>query len=275
MGTQETSMKYAIYSSIALILSILLGILLMKLVTKKETGKGKKILLSALFSLLIITAVSLIYLLPYQKAEESALEVLKSDEKIEYVEEKKYYAFLQEGNDTALIFYPGAKVDEKAYARLAKTIAEEGIDVYVVKMPFHMALFGSNRAEEIIEENDYERVYLAGHSLGGTMASSFASSHEENVHGLILLASYPSKKIPDSVLLYSIYGDKDGCLEKEAYENSREYWPERNGEAVLPGGNHAQFGEYGKQKGDGTAEISAEEQISRCAEEIVFFIKNS
>lgn len=28
----------------------------------------------------------------------------------------------------------------------------------------------------------------------------------------------------------------------------------------IPGGNHAQFGNYGVQKGDGTASISAEEQ---------------
>ena len=36
--------------------------------------------------------------------------------------------------------------------------------------------------------------------------------------------------------------------------------PQVYGEHVITGGNHAWFGSYGEQKGDGTAAISHEEQ---------------
>ena len=44
-------------------------------------------------------------------------------------------------------------------------------------------------------------------------------------------------------------------------------------EVVIDGGNHAQFGSYGVQKGDGTAEISASDQLEITAEKIIDFIR--
>jgi hypothetical protein len=44
--------------------------------------------------------------------------------------------------------------------------------------------------------------------------------------------------------------------------------PGNHKEYVIQGGNHAQFGDYGEQKGDGTAAISAQEQqrqaVNKC-----------
>lgn len=40
----------------------------------------------------------------------------------------------------------------------------------------------------------------------------------------------------------------------------------------IQGGNHAMFGNYGKQKGDPDGTISAEEQQKRTVEEIEIFI---
>ena len=44
---------------------------------------------------------------------------------------------------------------------------------------------------------------------------------------------------------------------------------------IIEGGNHAQFGNYGKQKGDPDATISAEEQQTIAVNAIVEFIKRS
>ena len=41
----------------------------------------------------------------------------------------------------------------------------------------------------------------------------------------------------------------------------------------IAGGNHAQFGDYGEQAGDGKAEIALQEQQRRTIEEIKGFLK--
>ncbi|MBN2882364.1 MAG: hypothetical protein JXN10_02475, partial [Clostridia bacterium] len=41
----------------------------------------------------------------------------------------------------------------------------------------------------------------------------------------------------------------------------------------ITGGNHAYFGNYGEQKGDGTASISREEQQNITAKAVIDFMK--
>lgn len=94
--------------------------------------------------------------------------------------------------------------------------------------------------------------------MGGMTAALYTCSHPDAVDGLILLAAYSTKELPDEVRLCSIYGSEDGCLDRKEYEQME--WPADSREIVIPGGNHAQFGDYGHQKGDGEALISAQEQ---------------
>ena len=58
-------------------------------------------------------------------------------------------------------------------------------------------------------------------------------------------------------------------------EKYREYFsmlPEDTMETVILGGNHAFFGSYGAQEGDGDAAISAQEQLRLTAEAVTEFI---
>ena len=52
-------------------------------------------------------------------------------------------------------------------------------------------------------------------------------------------------------------------MKAEMYASGKQFWPENAMELVIPGGNHAQFGDYGLQHGDGTATISAEAQLTQ------------
>lgn len=269
-------MKYAVYSSIALLLSFAAGYMIVRFFNRKRNISNlKRVLLTILSGTLIISLISLAYLLPYQKAEPVCNEYLTSSDNYQFIEDSSFYAFLHSDSDTVFIIYPGAKVDHHAYGQLASHLAASGMDVYVIRMPFHMALFNIRAADAILKNDSYSRAYLCGHSLGGTMAARYVIDNPDKASGLILLASYPDKKLPDDVLMLSIYGDHDGCLEMEPYRNARDNWPKVSLEQVIEGGNHAQFGQYGFQKGDGTASITADQQISETAEVIISFLKQS
>lgn len=202
-----------------------------------------------------------IYLCTYYPAVDVE-EYLASTESVQVTEVSEGLLFDGSSEDTALIFYPGAKVDIKAYAPILYMLAENGVDCFVVDMPFHMAFLGSNRAEEIMEEYpEYDTWYLGGHSLGGAMAANFAAEHTGELEGLFLLAAYPTKDLSESDLkAVTIYGSEDGVLNRKKLEEGQALLPEGSVQICIEGGNHAQFGSYGEQKKDGKAEISAKEQ---------------
>ena len=169
--------------------------------------------------------------------------------------------------EKALIFYPGAKVETEAYAPIMYMLAENGIDCFLVEMPCHMAFFGINRAEKIIKNYDYKEWYLGGHSLGGAMAANFVADHIDEVSGLFLLAAYPTKDLSTSdISVVTVYGSRDGVLNIDKIITGRELMPNDYKEVCIEGGNHAQFGSYGVQKGDEVAEISAAEQWKQAVE---------
>ena len=55
----------------------------------------------------------------------------------------------------------------------------------------------------------------------------------------------------------------------------RKLMPSVYEEFCIQGGNHAGYGDYGVQKGDGEADVSAKEQQEETAEKIVEFCEQS
>lgn len=193
-------------------------------------------------------------------------------EKMEETED--YIVYGDTKSSVGFIFYPGAKVDEAAYAPILDALAEDGMCCVVVKMPYHMAIFDTNAATDVGETfSDVKQWYIGGHSMGGAMAAGYATRHEAELEGLILLAAYPTKEIEELPVL-SVYGSEDEVLNLDEYEDSITY-AENLTERIIEGGNHAGFGNYGEQKGDGTAEIMREEQWQETVDYILNFIKDS
>ena len=174
-----------------------------------------------------------------------------------------------------VIFYPGAKVEHTAYIPLMRVLADEGVLAVVVKMPYNLALLKQTAVEGIREQFPYiENWYMAGHSLGGSMAASYVSGHTESFDGLILLASYSTKDLSESGLsVLSVYGSLDEVLNRDKYEGNLDNLPEGYTEVVIEGANHAGFGVYGEQSGGGEATILAYEQINKTAKIIAEFVK--
>ena len=143
------------------------------------------------------------------------------------------------------------------------------MDVCLVRMPFRLAVFGVNKADHVMAHHDYARWYIGGHSLGGAMAASYAAAHSGQLSGLYLLAAYPTNPLDENTRAAVIYGSEDGVLNRTRLAEAKRYLPGSSVTYVIEGGNHAQFGNYGIQSGDGKAVISAEEQQRRTAELIM------
>ena len=200
-----------------------------------------------------------------------------SDETVNVLNEKSWYRFdFQESDDQAIVFYIGAKVDPVAYAPLASKISHEGVDVYLIKSPLNFPLLSLNAADEVAALNRHKDLYMMGHSFGGsTAAMYFSNAKSDAFKGIIFLASYSTKKIDDSFHCLSLYGTNDLVLNKAEYENNRMNLPINYQEIIIEGGNHAYFGDYGSQSGDGGASISQEEQISITSSAVIHFLKDA
>jgi dienelactone hydrolase len=169
------------------------------------------------------------------------------------------------------IFYPGGKVEHTAYIPLMQTLAAEGVVCVLIEMPFRLAVLDMNAADGVTARfPEVENWYLGGHSLGGSMAASYLASHAEDFEGLILLGAYSTADLSGTDLsVLSVYGSEDGVMNSGKYADHKSNLPEGFTEEVIDGGNHAYFGLYGEQEGDGAASITPTEQIRQTAEAIL------
>lgn len=247
-------------------------LLIIGLTFKAKPSTFKKVLISILTIVLLLTGGFYVYVSSYYHAEDIN-DALQSDSKVIVTHNRTGYVFHNRNASTALIFYPGGKVETSAYAPLMKRLAHEGIDCFLCEMRFHLAMFSYKEASRIIRTTTYDHYYLAGHSLGGVFASYYASQMPSQIDGIIMLAAYPSRTVPDSCRYFTLYGSQDGILKRKAYQQAKKYWPKEVQEYVLNGGNHAQFGNYGDQKGDHPASITTEKQQEITAQQIIRFMK--
>jgi hypothetical protein len=248
-----------------------IGGLLGMLFFHHKTRKWRFKILVPLFAFVDATVIAfLLWSSVYYTADISAESAMLSDDIVKVEKTETGWLFDGPSDETALIFYPGAKVDEKAYSPMLRKIAEEDMDVYLVKMPLHLAFFGINKAGKIVDNSAYEQYYMAGHSLGGAMAADYAAVHESDFDGIFLFGAYPTKEMNLDTLL--IYGSEDGVLNRKRVENASSLISGRLRELVIDGGNHAQFGDYGEQRGDGKAGISGQDQQAQAVEAVREFI---
>lgn len=226
----------------------------------------KKLIITALV-VIVLLAISYFISHLFYHADETILIALESKSNIEVTETSNYYAFKPTATEatTGFILYPGALVDADAYAPLMAQLAEGSTTSFIAKMPFDLAIFKEDAATSIIEAYPtIQNWYIGGHSLGGVMAASYASKHPDLIKGVAFLASYPNKSLKDQDFkVLSLYGSNDQVLNMTTYEKAQSLLPTDTThftEIIIPGGNHANFGNYGPQSGDGTATISQYKQ---------------
>lgn len=231
---------------------------------------NKKIKIAIVIVFLLILGYGIFYLADYNHAEKTATDMLNGTSNVSVVKTSNGLFLDGSGNDSAVIFYPGGKVEYTSYLPMLINLASRGVDCYLVEMPFNIAFFGQNRADSIMNNSSYDHYFIAGHSLGGVVASAYVNA-TNNTDGVILLAAYPTEKISKPVL--SVYGSNDNALNKVKYEAAKPLIKGNFTEVIIKGGNHAQFAYYGNQSGDGKANITAENQQNQTVDAIINFIK--
>jgi pimeloyl-ACP methyl ester carboxylesterase len=143
-------------------------------------------------------------------------------------------------------------------------------------MPLNLAIFNTGAADAVMEAYpDISTWILAGHSLGGAAASIYAENNTDRLAGLALWDSYPpdSSDLSDNNLaVLSIYGTTDGFPNTDGFDDRRVLLPASAEFAPIEGASHAQFGDYGPQKGDVVPTLSLADQHQRVAEIMLEFI---
>ena len=228
---------------------------------KKKTGL---LIVPAAIALLLLGGV-LIFTFSGYRAQERAIAALSSD--AVRVEKTDFgWLFDGPGETDGLVFYPGANVEETAYAPLLHALASRGLDVCLVRMPLRLAVLDMNAADEVIARFGYENRYIGGHSLGGAVAANYAAKRD--LAGVILLASYPTHAVDEPMLI--LCGSEDGVINRSRLDAAEKYGAVER--VDIDGGNHAHFGDYGEQRGDGAASLSAAEQQNLTVEVIAAWI---
>jgi hypothetical protein len=238
----------------------------------------KKIIIAVLGLIILAAAGFTIWGYTPAAPMTEALSALQSDAAVQ-VTTASWTEFRPAGTqpDTALIFYPGGRVDSRAYSPYLHALAAQGYLVVLVPMPLNLAVFGSDKAGDVIKAYPAIKHWvIGGHSLGGAMAAHYAAQHSNQIQGLVLLAAYPAgsdslKELPVKVI--SIHATQDGLATLAKIDASRALLPADTQFVPIEGGNHAQFGWYGLQSGDGSASISREDQQDQLLQATLSFIR--
>lgn len=236
---------------------------------KRQTMRKKTLIALVIVLLLGITGF-LVWASTPLGPSPAALAALQSDAAVSFSQDYwLIFAPTQQTPRTGLVLYPGARVDPRSYAPAAHAIAQAGYLVVITPMPLNLAVLNPAAAGEVIAAYpDIENWAVGGHSLGGAMAARFVFENPQGfqgqpIAGLVLWAAYPASTddlTQRDLAVSSIYGEQDGLADPETVTAARFLLPASTVWTPIAGGNHAQFGSYGKQAGDQPAGISPAEQ---------------
>ncbi len=233
--------------------------------------KIKKILLGLLiFVLLLFVGLTIYASNPYHPLQEMDDSINSLDtSNITIIDKNRSIQYIVDNPKKQIVFIPGGLVEPKSYEYLAVKLALAGYNVTIFKPFYDLAILTPNYAKMYLSDT-LDNVVI-GHSLGGVVASQL-SSKNDLVSTVILLGSYPIKDLTDKKVLL-ITAEHDINMDQDKFNESFKYLNDEAVHTNIVGGNHAQFGWYGPQKGDGEAEIDTLSQQDLTVDLILDFIK--
>jgi pimeloyl-ACP methyl ester carboxylesterase len=173
-----------------------------------------------------------------------------------------------------LVFLGGAKVQEEAYAPIAKALAERGVAVAIARspgdLPFLQALPFVGRIDAAVKALRSQvpdlPVALGGHSAGGFVASSLK---RKDVDALVLLNSRTQGRAPrPDVDGVAVFGGQDGLISAEERTKTAQELPDVFSVLLNDLDHDYSQGLYGAQDGDPITNRSPQDLIDRAASAI-------
>ncbi len=193
-----------------------------------------------------------------------------------------------------ILFVPGGLVDPHAYIKTFEPFVEENnMNVVILKVRGNLAIQNIKQVHRVAKEFSDTDWFLAGHSLGGTVGAMSVECNPEDYLGLILMGSYASVDISDwDRFVYVTRGSEDKLATIEDISKNYKNIPPplltASTESAqdfrnigfsyydeIEGGNHAQFGHYGHQKGDGEPVLTSAEQKEQFHRRLISFLNNT
>ncbi|MBQ9737273.1 MAG: lysophospholipase, partial [Clostridia bacterium] len=138
-----------------------------------------KIILSVIIVISLIIGGFAVYLSDYYHADLTAIEAFSAGMSVtKTVVSDEVIVYEGSESQVGFIFYPGGKVEYKAYDSLMMELASKGILCILLEMPFNLAVLDMNAADGIRElYPEIDHWYIGGHSLGGSIAASYAAKN--------------------------------------------------------------------------------------------------
>jgi hypothetical protein len=227
-------------------------------------------------TVLVVGAVSIlagsVYVSTPYRANETAKKSIESSRVINLDTQKIW--FFQTPSKASLnlvLVYPGGRVQPESYGLLCQEFVTRGVDCAIIEMPLNFAFVPHAGIDKVMAKLDqtYVNVIVAGHSLGGPFLVrdlQMINPASYNISTLVLLGSYSDIDFSNSNLsVISVVGSEDKLL-GESVDKYKSNLPKSTKFEVIEGGNHAQWGDYGEQDGDGKAAISSRDQKQKLLE---------
>lgn len=240
---------YLIFYSLAILLGVV-GVLAV------ERRKGPRSPIKSVLAAVGLLALGFAawWLAPFP-ADQVALDVLEHPVGFNVTESASSIILQPEGekSGTSLSFYPGARVDARAYVDILSPLARDGIEVTILKPPLGMAFLVLG-----VSRPDTRAWAVGGHSLGGVAASGAV---DDGADGLLLWASFPASDISEDTELNvtSIFGTEDAFATPAEVMASATDLPPGTVFVAVQGAIHSFFGDYGLQPGDGTPAVDRDQ----------------
>ena len=221
---------------------------------------------------LLWAAVSTAWLADSMRTRDVPDRMLRSSASVTVVDNAATMEFVPTASarKTGLIFFCGSGVSASAYAPLLRPLADAGFTVSIVRLPYRFAPFEANklaaiqRAEDVIAAHPgILRWVVSGHSLGGALSCRLIETDPRRVAGLVLIGTtHPKDRDLSSLAIpvTKVYATNDGVAPAARVLANRHLLPAHTTWVQIRGGNHSQFGNYGRQLLDGKASISREAQ---------------
>jgi pimeloyl-ACP methyl ester carboxylesterase len=182
------------------------------------------------------------------------------------------------GTDTStgLVFIAGARVDPAAYAAKLSGLAEAGVTVAIVRPVLGFAILEWRDIRTFTSlAPGVDTWFVGGHSLGGVRACQYIADQVDAapLAGLVLFGSYCAADVSTgSVPALSIAGSEDGLSTPDKIADAAALLPTSTDFVEIAGANHASFGDYGVQPGDGTATADDADVTDAITEAVLAFM---